>query len=149
MVNRVTLIGNLGKDAEFRTFENGNAFVRFPLATHENYLDKSGNWQKSTEWHHITAWGKLADRLKMLRQGTLVYIEGKITTRKFQDKEGHERQITEISAQSVRILEKRENPGDHSNRPHNNGGQTTDVNPSEMEGNDTSFHGEGADDLPF
>lgn len=147
MVNRVTLIGNLGKDAELRTFENGNAMVRFTLATHENYLDKNGTWQKSTEWHNITAWGKLADRLKTLRQGTLVYVEGKITTRKYQDKEGHDRQVTEISPQVVRILEKRDHAG--APRTGNTHSETTNSGAEFQEAttpfNDTPME----DDLPF
>ena len=88
MLNRVTLIGNLGKDPEIRTTESGVTRANFTLATNENYKDRNGNWQKSTEWHDLVMWRSMADRAKVLRKGMLVYVEGKLTHRKWQDKEG-------------------------------------------------------------
>ncbi|MFN5364809.1 MAG: single-stranded DNA-binding protein, partial [Bacteroidota bacterium] len=80
MINKVTLIGNLGGDPEVRHLDNGTAVGRFSLATNENYRDKDGNWQKLTEWHNIVVWRDLAERSeKLLKKGMQVYVEGKIT----------------------------------------------------------------------
>ena len=109
MVNKVILIGNLGKDPEFRTLESGASRANFSLATNESYKDKSGQWQKLTEWHDIVAWRNQADQAKNLKKGMLVYIEGKLTHRKWTDKENKDHYITEIQVETMRILEKREN----------------------------------------
>ncbi|MBL7828548.1 MAG: single-stranded DNA-binding protein [Saprospiraceae bacterium] len=109
MINKVTLIGNLGGDPEIRHLENGTAVGRFSLATNENYKDKEGNWQKQTEWHNIVVWRELAERAeKQLKKGMLVYVEGKISYRKYTDKDGHERTTTDIVAALFRTLEKLE-----------------------------------------
>jgi single-strand DNA-binding protein len=109
MINKVTLIGNLGKDPEVRHLENGSAVASFSLATNENYKDKAGNWQTQTEWHNIVAWRALAERAERdLKRGSMVYIEGKLTNRKWQDKEGNDRYRSEVVAYSLRSLEKRE-----------------------------------------
>jgi single-strand DNA-binding protein len=110
MINKVTLIGNLGKNPEIRSFENGSAVANFSLATNENYKDKDGNWQKVTQWHNIVAWRDLAERAeKQLKKGMLVFVEGKISYRKYTDKEGVEKNSTDIEAAAFRILEKLEN----------------------------------------
>ena len=109
MVNKVILIGNLGKDPEFRTLESGASRANFSLATNESYKDKSGQWQKLTEWHDIVAWRNQADQAKNLKKGMQVYIEGKLTHRKWTDKENKDHYITEIQVETMRILEKREN----------------------------------------
>ncbi len=106
MINKVTLIGNLGKDAEVQTLETGVAVARFSLATNENYKDKNGEWQKQTEWHSITVWRELAERCKALKKGMLVFVDGKVTYRKYTDKDGVERTVTDIVAHTVRPLEK-------------------------------------------
>ena len=112
MVNKVTLIGNLGKDPEVRRLENGIAVAKFSLATNESYKDKNGEWQKETQWHNIVVWRHLAERAEQqLKKGKLVYIEGKLTHRKWQDQEGKDRYITEVSANMMRLLEKREGDG--------------------------------------
>lgn len=108
MLNKVTLIGNLGKDPEIRTLESGVSRANFTLATNESYKDRNGNWQKSTEWHDIVMWRSMAERAKVLKKGMLVYIEGKLTHRKWTDKEGRDHYSTEITADVLRILEKRE-----------------------------------------
>ena len=78
-INRVTLIGNLGRDPERMTTSGGQAFARFSLATNENYQDRSGQWQTSTEWHTVKVWGPSADRvMQQLRKGSSVYIEGSL-----------------------------------------------------------------------
>ncbi|MBK8347537.1 MAG: single-stranded DNA-binding protein [Saprospiraceae bacterium] len=110
MVNKVTLIGHLGKDPEIRTLENGTKVGTFSLATNESYKDKNDNWQTLTEWHNIVVWRGLAERAEReLKKGQLAYIEGKITHRKYQDKDGTDRSTTEIVANTVNSLERKEN----------------------------------------
>lgn len=109
MINKVTLIGNLGKDPEIRHFEGGGKVTQFSLATNENYQDKNNEWHTRTEWHRVVCWGMLAERAeRQLKKGHLVYVEGKISSRKWQDKEGVERTSVDIVAATYRTLEKRE-----------------------------------------
>lgn len=110
MINKVTLIGNTGGDPDFKTTESGTNVARFSLATSDAYKDKDGNWQNQTEWHNVVVWRDLADRVNAnLKKGMRVYVEGKITYRKYTDKDGHERSVTDIVASVVRSLEKAEN----------------------------------------
>jgi single-strand DNA-binding protein len=110
MINKVTLIGNLGGDPEGRRLDNGTMVTRFSLATNEAYKDKDGNWQKQTEWHNVLVWRESAERAEtMLKKGMLVFVEGKISYRKYTDKEGVERYVTDITASTFRVLEKLNN----------------------------------------
>ncbi|MBK8624165.1 MAG: single-stranded DNA-binding protein [Saprospiraceae bacterium] len=109
MINKVTLIGHLGKDPEIRTLENGTKVGTFTLATNENFKDKTDNWQTVTEWHNIVVWRAQAERAERdLKKGSLAYIEGKITHRKYNDKDGIERSTTDIVASVVNSLDKKE-----------------------------------------
>ena len=110
MVNRVILIGNLGADPEIKSLESGVSVARLRIATSENYKDKNTNeWKELTEWHTVTMWRGLADRAEnSLRKGMQVYIEGKLTTRKWTDQEGKERYSTEVVANYLRIVNRRE-----------------------------------------
>ncbi len=109
MINKVLLIGYLGRDPEVRRLENGTAVAKFSLATNENYKDKNGDWQTLTEWHDVVVWRNLAERAERdLKKGKLVYVEGKLTHRKWQTKEGQDRYTTEVVANTFRLLEKRE-----------------------------------------
>ncbi|MBK8193193.1 MAG: single-stranded DNA-binding protein [Lewinellaceae bacterium] len=113
MINKVTLIGNLGGDPEIRHLENGAAVGRFSVATNESYKDKDGNWQTLTEWHNVVVWRELAERAeKQLKKGMMVYVEGKISYRKYAGQDGAERHVTDIVANTFRLLEKREGSGD-------------------------------------
>jgi single-strand DNA-binding protein len=104
-INKVILIGNLGKDPEIRHLEGGVAVARFPIATSESYKDKTGNKVERTEWHNIVAWRGLAEvSEKYLKKGQAVYIEGKIRTNNYQDKEGIQRYTTEIVADNMTML---------------------------------------------
>ncbi|MCC7444846.1 MAG: single-stranded DNA-binding protein [Saprospiraceae bacterium] len=119
MVNKVILIGNLGKDPEIRTLESGSKVASFTLATNESYKDKNNEWQTNTEWHNIVAWSYLADKAEReLKKGSSVFVEGKLTYRKYNDKNGVEKYITEIVASSLNSLDKKErisiNPSDQS-----------------------------------
>ena len=108
-LNRAILIGNTGNDPEIRTLSNNEKVASFRLATTERYKDRNGEVKENTEWHQVTAWGKLADIVeKFVKKGSSVYVEGKITTRKWTDKEGNDRYSTEIRAEGIQVLGKRE-----------------------------------------
>lgn len=104
-VNKVILIGNLGKDPEIRQLPSGQNVASFSLATTENYTSKSGEKVKQTEWHRITAFGRLADIAgKYLHKGKQVYIEGKLRTRQWEDNNNQKRSTTEIVALTIQLL---------------------------------------------
>lgn len=111
MVNKVILIGNMGKDPEIRNTGSGTPVGKFSVATSENYKDKAGEWQKQTEWHDVIVWRNLAERAsKSLSKGAAVYIEGKLTHRTYEDGNGNKRYITEVVASYFRVISKREEP---------------------------------------
>lgn len=115
MVNRVILIGNLGKDPEVRRLENGAVVAKFSVATNESYKDRSGEWQTQTEWHDVVVWRTLAERAESsLKKGMTVYVEGKLTHRTWQDQDGNNRYTTEVVASYFRTINKREGGGDYS-----------------------------------
>lgn len=139
-VNKVILIGNLGKDPEVRTFEDGTKVANFSLATTETYKNKDGNKIDQTEWHRIVLRRGLADVAeKYLRKGKSIYVEGKITTRKYTDKEGVERSITEIVGDNFVMLGSRQEGGENS----------PPVEDSQKSGPPEPAISEPADDLPF
>jgi len=155
MYNKVSLIGHLGKDPEVRRLESGAVVAKFSLATSENYKDKAGEWQTVTEWHEIVLWRSLAERAERdLKKGSLAFVEGKLTTRKWQDKEGNNRYSTEVVAQILRPLDKRENSGGGS---FNNFPNALDESPATKQfeapsANPTPVQKPAAeqdDDLPF
>ncbi len=103
-INKVILVGHLGKDPEVRHLEGNVTVASFPLATSETY-NKDGKRIEQTEWHNIVMWRGLADvASKYLHKGKLVYIEGKLRTRSFEDKEGHKRHTTEVVAENFTML---------------------------------------------
>jgi single-strand DNA-binding protein len=104
-VNKAILVGNLGRDPEIRTLEGGVTVARFTLATSESYKDKTGQRVEKTEWHNIVLWRGLAEVAeKYLRKGQQVYIEGRITNRNYQDKDGTQKYFTEIVADNMTML---------------------------------------------
>ena len=104
-VNRVTLIGNLGRDPELRYTKDGQGVANFTVATNERWRDKQGSTQERTEWHRIVVWGKQGeDCNKYLSKGRQVYVEGSIRTTTYDDKQGQKRYFTEIIAQRVQFL---------------------------------------------
>lgn len=104
-LNKVMLIGNLGKDPEVRYTASGQAVASFSLATSEKFKGKSGEWEERTEWHNITLWGKLAEIAgEYLSKGKTVYIEGRLQTRKWQDKSGNDRYTTDIVGDKMQML---------------------------------------------
>lgn len=136
MVNKVTLIGRLGKDPEVRTLDSGTNIAKFSLATDESYKDKNGEWQTQTEWHNIILWRGLAERAEQtLRKGVLVYLEGKLTSRSWQDDQGNTNYITEVRGNYFRVLQKETN---------GNKAATTAAAPTT-----TAAAVDSEDDLPF
>ena len=104
-VNKVILIGNLGRDPELRYTQSGQGVANFTLATNERWRDKDGNNQERTEWHRIVVWGKQAESCaQYLQKGRSVYVEGRLQTRDWEDREGNKRQTTEITALTVQFL---------------------------------------------
>lgn len=149
MVNKVILIGNLGQDPEVRHLESGSTVARFSLATNERYKDKSGEIKTITEWHDVVVWRNLAEIAeKLLSKGKLVYVEGKLTHRKWQDKDGNNRKTTEVVANNFQILEKKDSSISDQNRPAIGGStpvpDTSAAKPSGLEDNSLMD-----DDLPF
>ena len=111
-VNKVILVGRLGRDPETRYTGGGQAVANFSMATDESYKDRNGERQKRTEWHRITAWGKLAEICQQyLKKGTMVYIEGRIQSREWQDKEGQKRTSFDIVANTMKMLSSRGDTG--------------------------------------
>jgi len=105
-VNKVILIGRLGSDPELRYTPNGDAVANFRVATNRVWKDQEGNQQERTEWHRIVAWRKLAERCgEFLKKGSHVYIEGRLETRSWEDKNGNKRYVTEIIANQMQMLE--------------------------------------------
>lgn len=118
MINKVILVGRLGKDPEFRTFENGDMLATFPLATSETYKDKDGAKQEKTEWHNLVIWGKQAEiAQKFLHKGKLIYCEGKLTSRSYENPPGVKKYITEVRLDSFRMLDSLANAGSPSPIP--------------------------------
>ena len=114
-LNKVSLIGNLGKEPDFQYLEGQVAVARISLATTETFKDKTGNAQIQTEWHTVVLWRGLAELAnKYLSKGSLVFIEGKLKTRSYDDKEGNKRYVTEVVAEQVIMLDKKN--GDEEGR---------------------------------
>lgn len=104
-INKVIIIGNLGKDVEMRYMNNGDAVANLTIATTEAWKDKSGAKQEKTEWHRVSMFGRLAEVAgEYLKKGSSVYIEGKLQTRKWQNKEGQDQYTTEIVANEMKML---------------------------------------------
>jgi len=125
-VNKVILVGNLGKDPEVRHLEGGTAVASFSIATTESYKDKAGQRIDQTEWHNIVVWRGLAELAeKYLKKGMTVYLEGKLRTRSWDDKDGHKRHSTEIVGDTFTILSKKENNTSTNNDDIGNIGTNT------------------------
>lgn len=136
-LNRATLIGNVGKPPEVRSTQTGGKVVNFSLATNEQWNDKSGAKQEKTEWHNITVFGKLADIAeRFLTQGASVFVEGKLTTEKWTDKEGNARYSTKIVLGfdgKLILLGKSDSPGQREEGDtgtHKHRGPTQDMPPA-------------------
>lgn len=135
MLNKVILIGRLGRDPETRSMPNGDAVCNFSVATSEKYTDKNGQRQEATEWHNVTMYRKLAEIAgQYLKQGSQVYIEGKIKSRKYTDKNGVERTAYDIIANEMKM--------------HGGNSQATQEQPKYPQGN-AKPDDDISDDVPF
>lgn len=143
-VNKVILVGNLGRDPEVRHLENGASVANFSIATSETYKDKNGNRQEQTEWHNIVLWRGLAEIAeKYLRKGSQIYVEGKLRTRSWQDKDGNTRYTTEIVGDNLTMLGARADSGNNAAPP-----VTAENEPPKSSGS-ANLDNEDDDDLPF
>ncbi len=114
-LNKAMIIGRLGIDPEVRYTQSNTAVATLRVATNERYKDSNGEWQENTEWHRVVAWSRLAEYTQQyIKKGSLVYIEGSIQTRSWEDQQGQKRYTTEIKARSIKILDSRGEGGDTS-----------------------------------
>lgn len=120
-LNKVILIGRLGKDPEITTFESGNRKMSVTLATTERYRDRDNNWVDQTEWHNLVAWGNLAndiaDKRRNYAKGDMMYVEGRLRTRQYTDNQGINRFVTEIQVDKLMQLMSARQPSQSSNAP--------------------------------
>lgn len=143
-INKVILIGYLGKDPEVHYLESGTAVAKFSLATTETYTAKSGQRAEQTEWHQIVAWRGLAEiAAKYLKKGKQVYLEGKLRTRSFDDKTGKARQVTEVVADQLILLGRKEDAETDLAQKMN---APSELSPDEQPMN---YENSPDDDLPF
>ncbi len=157
MINKVTLVGRLGKDPEVRHFDNNSSVCNFTIATSESYTDKEGQRIEQTEWHNLAIWKKgLVDVAeKYLKKGHLVYVEGKLRTRSWDDQSGNKRYTTEVVVDLFKMLEKRDG-GNSSSNDYSSNESGNDSSSQEGEqshsGNESSSPApkdDITDDLPF
>lgn len=130
-VNKVIIVGNVGRDPEVRYTQSGRAVASFSVATSERFQDKDGQTQERTEWHRVVAWARLAEICgEYLRKGKQVYIEGRLQTRDWEDKDGHKRYTTEIIANTMQMLGRRGEDGgsggSYGDEPSTRGGAGAD-----------------------
>lgn len=123
-VNKCILIGNLGADVELRYTKDNTAVANVSIATSRKWKDNTDQWQEATEWHKVVLWGRQAETAaEYLRKGSKVYIEGRLETRSWEDKEGNKRHTTEVVAQAVQFLDRKgEGDGAQQHRSRGNGG---------------------------
>lgn len=147
-VNKVILIGNLGKDPEVRRLENGGVVANFPMATTETYTDRTtGERRDITDWHNIVVWRGLAEVVeKYVRKGTKLYVEGKLKTRSWTDKDGNTRYTTEVLADNITMLSRAESVVQNNEPNYSN--QGAPMTPSPIEEFTKPLDNE-VDDLPF
>ncbi len=140
MVNQVTLVGRLGGDPEVKTLASGKSVANVSLATTESWKDKdTGQKKEVTDWHRVVVYGPLADVFgKWLHKGSLIYVQGRLKTRSWDDKEGSKRYITEVICDQMKMLGGKKEDGGHAQE---------EVPPAEPEGK--AAVGSGEDDLPF
>lgn len=153
MVNKVILVGNVGRDPEVRYLESGVAVTNFPLATSETYTNKNGERITNTEWHNIVMWRKLAEIAeKWVKKGQALYIEGKIRSRSYEDKDGVKRYITEIVADNMQMLGKKSSDSkaeDTVNADSKSTNAPTETPLDDPKPGSDKKNGNPEDDLPF
>lgn len=149
-VNRVMLIGNLGRDPDVQFLEGNIAVAKFPLATTETFKDRAGKLISQTEWHTIVLWRGLAELAqKYLHKGSLVYIEGRLRTRSWEDKEGNKKFATEVVGDNLIMLDKRTDSTSHSTGTSTHAGTSHSETAEGYTNPDISPMNEPSQDLPF
>jgi len=152
-INKVILVGNVGKDPVIRYFDKGVAKATFPLATSESYTNQQGETITTTEWHNIVVWRSMAEVAeKTVRKGSHLYVVGKIKTRSYVDKDGNNKYITEILADTFLVLEKKQGATQTYPQTDNQAKTfTPDKEPADQNLNDpqTGYQPAPEDDLPF
>jgi single-strand DNA-binding protein len=149
-VNKVIIVGNVGRDPEVRYTQSGRAVASFSVATSERFQDKDGQTQERTEWHRVVAWARLAEICgEYLRKGKQVYIEGRLQTRDWEDKDGHKRYTTEVIAQTMQMLGRRgeDGGGSFADEGASRGGNAGGGDPTSQA--PASGGGAGDDEIPF
>ncbi|MBA7686137.1 Single-stranded DNA-binding protein [subsurface metagenome] len=146
-VNKAILVGFVGNDPEVRYLDSGTPVANFRLATSENYTNKAGEKVSQTEWHNIVLWRGLAEVAeKYVKKGTQIYIEGRIRTRAWDDRDGNKRYTTEIVADNMQMMGKR---GDSSSDTSSVQGSVSESTTAPKTSDEPAPESEGADDLPF
>ncbi|MCD6091036.1 MAG: single-stranded DNA-binding protein [Bacteroidales bacterium] len=141
-INKVILVGHLGRDPEIMTFDNGTKKGTFSMATTESYRDKEGNWQEQTEWHNIVVWRYLAE--KNIIKGDQIYLEGRLRSRSYEDANGVKKYITEIQGDKILKLS---SPG--GNKENYQKKEQVDTSNTSSSQNPPPEEVEDKDDLPF
>ena len=148
-VNKALLLGNLGGDPELRYTPSGQAVANFNLATNER-VQRDGNWEDRTEWHRVVVWGKLAERCnEYLKKGSSVFLEGRIQTRKWQDRDGGDKYTTEIVAFTVQFLSRASEGGGGGGRPPHPADSAEGPPAGAKTASTGADTGGGDDDFPF
>lgn len=156
-LNKAMIIGRLGQDPEVRYTQNNTAVATLNVATSERYKDQSGEWKESTEWHRVVAWGRLAEVCNQYaKKGREIYVEGPITTREWEDRDGNKRYTTEIKALTVQFLGSRSDGSGGNSGSNSDGGYSSNTSPaasrktaSAANESSTPFSDDVDDDLPF
>ena len=146
-VNKVIILGRLGQDPELKYTPSGTAVCNFSLATSESWTDKSGSKQEKTEWHRIVVWGKLAELCNQyLSKGRQAFVEGKLQTRSWDDKDGTKRYSTEVLAATVQFIGGQANAGAAMDKEYAQAPSNSNIDQSYNITSDANF---AADDIPF
>lgn len=153
-INKVILVGNLGKDPEVRYMANGQAVANVTIATSESWKDKNtGEQHEKTEWHRVVFWRRLAEIVgEYLKKGSKIYVEGKLQTRKWQDNQGQDRYTTEIVASEMQMLDSRGGGGQGGDNQSSGSNNYSDNSPPPIEQGQapqTATAGDFDDDIPF
>ncbi len=148
-LNKVLLIGNLGQNPELRFTQSNQAVLSLRLATNERFKNRDGEWQDRTEWHTVVVWGRRAEGLaKVVSKGTHMYVEGRLQTRNYEDKQGQKRYFTEVVAREILLLGKKGGggPGDEYPPPHTDDDYQKAPGGSDGRGGPSEFPD---DEIPF
>lgn len=150
MINKVILLGHVGKDPEVKHLDNDRVVAKFTLATSESYKNKSGEKVTNTEWHNIVCWRSLAEIAgRYVKKGTTLYVEGKIRSRSYDDKDGNKKYFTEIEAENFQMVGKRNDDGQQDSGGYQPTNSSNHASSEPDKGFNYNQGPEASDDLPF